>query len=242
MARLEVVSYLRENLKKHPAEALRQQLAQEGVTDAEFKEALALAKLPPAGRGARALLVAGASLLAVAVLFYFTQKPAAPPPAPSAPAGASGESGFVGRHGFVVRLPKDYVAIQSFKDLEKTVEIVHFAKAGTDPTNFVDEGLFGPLGIVRLEVQPTAYAGYTNGLEALTMLLSSRARQRGEKFALKHFQVSSLHGVQFNYEPPFGRIESYILGQKVLYTFLTGQEDEIYRDILNSLRETSAEG
>ena len=71
MARLEVVSYLRENLKKHPVEALRQQLAQEGVTEAEFKEALALAKLPVAGRGAKALLVAGLSLFAIAVFFFF---------------------------------------------------------------------------------------------------------------------------------------------------------------------------
>ena len=42
-------------------------------------------------------------------------------------------------------------------------------------------------------------------------------------------------------ESPFQRTEAYILGEKVLYMFVAGQDDEIFREIMMSLRETVSE-
>lgn len=195
----------------------------------------------PQGGAGRVFIIVGVSAVALAALFSLKTKPAAPPAPQSRAQNAAGESGFVGHYGYVVRLPAEYKAVQGFKDERKTLEVVHFCKMGTDPTNFLNEGLYGQLGIVRLEVQPSAYAGSLQGLDALTRLLAYRSQQRGEKYTLKNLQFSSLRGIQFTYDVPFPRVEAYILGDKVLYSFLAGQEDEAYRDILLSLRDSHSE-
>jgi hypothetical protein len=120
-------------------------------------------------------------------------------------------------------------------------EVIHFCKAGTDPTNLLDEGLYGPLGIVRLEVRPSPFAGALNGLDQLTRLVTDRARQRKEKFKLKNLQLSSMPGIQLSYDAPAPRVEAYVLGQKVLYSFMAGEDDEIYRALLNGLRDARSE-
>lgn len=250
MARQDVVAYLKLNLDKFPVEDLRQQLAEEGVSPDEFDEALRVARLvtlmpvaPPPRKAPAGLIFLGLGAVVIGGAALLLLKPEAPPePAPGQAARAeAGESAFVGHYGYVVRLPRDYSAVPGFKDGKKTVEVVHFCKGGTDPTHFLDEGLYGQLGIVRLEAQPSELAGNLNGLEALSRAISARSQARGEKFTLKNLQISSLRGIQINYDVPFPRVEAYILGEKVLYTFLAGQDDEIYRDILMSLRDAHSE-
>jgi hypothetical protein len=140
-----------------------------------------------------------------------------------------------------VRLPKDYEAISAFKDQAKTRQVVHFSKRGTDPTNFLNEGLFGQMGIVRLEVMPSPFPANPIGLANLSRGVSARLDSHGEKYVLKNFQVATLPGLQVNVQSPFPRVEAYILGQSDLYFFFAGAEDEIYRDIVLSLRDARTE-
>ena len=189
---------------------------------------------------AKLLMVLGASTIALAIFLQLNRKPAPGPRAPQAKPGE--ESAFVGHYGYVISLPPGYIALAEFKDRARNVESVHFCKSGTDPTGLLDEGLYGQLGIVRLEVRPSALAGGLNRVDNLTSLASSRARQRGEKFTIKSLPlVSPLQGIQVNYDAPFPRVEAYILGHKVLYSFLAGEDDEIYRALLSSLRDAQSE-
>jgi hypothetical protein len=253
MIRPEVVEYLRENLPKHSVEVLRRQLHDEGVTDADFEHSLAdalrgpktktTAKKPrPAGAAAKFLLMGGLALVVGVALFALAQKSSPPPRAPEPAASTgSGESGFVGSKGWVVRLPKDYVGISEFKDAGKNDELVHFCKRGTDSTNFIDEGLYGELGIVRLEVSPSQFPPNMTGASSLAAAVTRKTTQHGEKFIMKNIQIGTLPGVQVNIQSPFPRVEAYILGQNDLYFFFGGQEDDIWRDIVLSLRDAHSE-
>lgn len=245
-AKPEVVAYLAQHLKKFTVEQLREQLAQEGISPDEFDEALKEAKKAAQRRksnmAVKVFLAGGVAAGAVAALVSLNQKPAEQTPAPAPPPIVSPEeSGYVGHYGYVVRLPKDYVAQQSFKDDQKTVELVYFCKAGTNPTQFLNEGLYGQLGIVRLQANPSEFPNDLDGLAALTRTVSSRAASRGEKFSIKNIQISSMRGIEVTYELPNARVEAFILGDKVLYYFMTGQDDQTFQDILNSLRDANSE-
>jgi hypothetical protein len=251
MVKPEVVSYLSANLKKHPIDELRRQLAQEGVSDMDFDDSLKAAMRSPTTAGAGreapsraslAFLVAGVLFVAALAAFLTLRREPTPAPPPSTVVvSASGESAFVGNTGYVVRLPKNYEAVAVFKDEKKTVEVVHFCRAGTDPTNFLHKGLFGQLGIVRLEASPNPFAQSLAGPERLTRSLQTQHSARGDKFTIRNVGVSSLRGVQVTVELPEPSVETFILGETVLYDFYGGQEDDIYRDIVNSLRDPHAE-
>jgi hypothetical protein len=252
MLRPEVVQYLRDNLPKHSVDALRRQLHEEGVTDIDFEHCLADAlrspkatatvnKKPAPPKAARLALMSGLVLIVGVVFFALSRKSAAPAPQPEPAATASGESGFVGSDGWVVRLPKDYSGFSEFKDSSKTDEIVHFAKRGTDPTNFLDEGLYGQMGIVRLEVSPSQFPANMTGAAGLAEAVRNRTVAHGEKYVMKNIQIGTLPGVQVNIQAPFPRVEAYILGQSDLYFFSGGEEDEIWRDIVLSLRDAHSE-
>lgn len=253
MIRPEVVQYLRDNLPKFSVEALRRQLHEEGVSDVDFEHCLADAlrgpktvpvsrvkKKPSSSKAARLALVGGVVLVVGAALFALSQKSGTPPPAPPPPS-ASGESGFVGADGWVIRLPKDYAGFSQFKDSSKTDEIVHFAKRGTDPTNFLDEGLYGEMGIVRLEVAPSQFPANLTGAASLANAVKRKTESHGEKYVMKNIQIGTLPGVQVNVQAPFPRVEAYVLGQNDLYFFYGGQEDDIWRDIVLSLRDAHSE-
>ena len=244
MAKPEVVAYLNAHLKKFAVDALRRQLSLEGVSEAEFDEALktALSK-PPAARKSRAgiLFLAGGVSMVAALAAFVALNQQTPAPFVAKPPAQSGESAFVGHTGYVVRLPKDYSAVTTFKDSKKKWEVVHFCKTGTDPTNFLNEGLYGQLGIVRLEIEQNIWAGALNGQEQLVRAMTQRLKARGDKFISKNLQISSLRGIQVIVELPNPGVTAYILGEKVLYHFTAGQDDEIYRDILNSLRDSQSE-
>jgi len=182
-----------------------------------------------------AVVAAGAALLTL------RREPAPAPAAATTVVSATGESAFLGNTGYVIRLPKNYEAIASFQDRGKNVEIVHFCRSGTDPTNFLNPGLFGQLGIVRLEVSPNPFSGSITGTDRLAHAISAQLTARGNKFAVHNLQVGPLRGIQANIELPEPGIESFILGEKVMYHFSGGLDDDIYRDIINSLRDPHAE-
>lgn len=209
-------------------------------------EGLPAAGLPPIKPRPRAfpalkvLLGAAAAAALVLLVWLGLNPPAAKAPNAERPADAE-ESAFVGHFGYVVRLPKGYAAARGGLDRRKTTEVVHFFKTGTDPTSLLDEGLYGQLGIVRLKAQRSPFTATPHGLESLTRLVTGRASERGEKFSAKPLQISSLRGIQLSYEPPFARVEAFVVGQQILYSFLAGQDDEVFREILTSLRDSRSE-
>ncbi|MEK7234809.1 MAG: hypothetical protein AAB268_13420 [Elusimicrobiota bacterium] len=252
MLRPDVVEYLRIHLKDFPVEILRHQLADEGVSDADFDDSLASAlRVPttvqtPAKPNVKTNLAAIAFLcISVAIIlsigFYaLSQKPKL-----SSPEGntqnPSGESAFIGRAGWIVRLPKDYVGVSDFADSSKQHQIVYFCKNGTDPTNFINEGLFGQLGIVKLEVLPTQFPNNPTGIANLSRMAAGKYKNAGEKITMKNMQVATLPGISVTVLAPFPRAETFILGQDHMYFFSAGQEDDIWRDIVLSLRDAHTE-
>lgn len=252
MLRPDVVDYLREHLKSYPVEILRKQLAEEGVPDADFNDSLAAALRAPAtvktvsktkskaSTAALAFLCTGVAIIISAGLYSL-----GPKPKHSSTEGntenPSGESAFIGHAGWVVRLPKDYVGISDFADASKQHQVVYFCKKGTDPTNFLNEGLFGQLGIVKLEVLPTQFPNNPTGVANLSRMAAGKYKNAGEKFTMKNMQVATLPGVSVTVLSPFPRAEAFVLGQDQLYFFMAGQEDDVWRDIVLSLRDAHTE-
>jgi hypothetical protein len=256
LAQPQVVQYLRENLKNFPIDQLRAQLAEEGISDIDFDEALKVAlrspeqaPLPaPAKKKSKAgalMLLAGGGLVAliggIVAMDSREDSSGETAPPPSASPARSTEGAFVGHTGYVVRLPKDYMAIQSFRDPGKKIEVVHFCKVGTDPTQFLHDALFGQLGIVRLEVQPSPLAGNLNGVDVLSRHVTSQLDARGDKYTVKPLQLTAMRGFQVIVEPPNPAVDGYVLGERSLYRFSAGHDDDLYRELLNSLRDMAAE-
>ncbi len=253
MLRPDVVEYLREHLKSYPVDVLRKQLAEEGVPDVDFNDSLAQAlrapatasKTAPAGRAkastaAIAFLCAGVAVIVSVGLYALGGgKPGAP--AEGNTQNPSGESGFIGHAGWIVRLPKDYVGVSDFRDAAKQHQVVYFCKKGTDPTNFLNEGLFGQLGIVKLEVLPTQFPNNPTGVANLSRMAAGKYKNAGEKVTMKNMQVATLPGVSVTVLSPFPRAEAFVLGQDHMYFFMAGQEDDVWRDIVLSLRDANTE-
>ncbi len=252
MMRAEVVDYLRVNLPKHSVSELRLQLEEEGVSETDFEDSLAEAlrgpkakppskRRPPTSAAAKLLIMCGLALI-VGVAVYALARRLAPPP-PAAPAGAAvpAESGFVGPEGWVVRLPKGYAGVSDFEDEAKSIRAVYFCPRGTDPTNFIDKGLYGEIGIVRLEVVPSEFPANLTGAADLSAAVARKTRERGETFVMKNIQIGTLPGVQIDVQTPYPRVEAYVLGRRSVYFFYGGQDDEVWRAIVLSLRDAQSE-
>lgn len=252
MLRPDVVEYLKDHLRGFPVETLRKQLADEGVTDADFDDSLAAALREPAAAkktvktkvkssfAAIAFVCIGVAIILSIGLYAVSQKPRLNSNDGNKE-NPSGESAFIGHAGWVVRLPKDYIGVSDFKDSSKRHQIIYFCKKGTDPTNFANEGLFGQLGIVKLEVMPTQFPNNPTGIATLSRLAAGKYKNAGEKFSMKNTQVATLPGVSVTVLAPFPRAEAYVLGQNHMYFFSAGQEDDIWRDIVLSLRDAHTE-
>lgn len=253
MLRPDVVEYLRDNLKSFPVEILRKQLTDEGISETDFTDSLAAALRAPTTLSKKVAAKPRTSLAAIAFLcvgvaiilsigFYaLSQKPKLAPVTEGNTENPSGESAFIGHAGWIVRLPKNYVGISDFRDSGKRHQIVYFCKKGTDPTNFVNEGLFGQLGIVKLEVMPTQFPNNPTGISNLSRMAAGKYKNAGEKFAMKNMQVATLPGVSVTVLSPFPRAEAFVLGQDHMFFFSAGQEDDIWRDIVLSLRDANTE-
>jgi len=252
MLRPDVVEYLKDNLKSFPVETLRKQLADEGVTDADFSDSLAaalrspttvskkIATRPKAGLAAIAFLCIGVALILSIGMYALSQKPKLTD-AEGNTENPSGESAFIGHAGWVVRLPKDYVGVSDFTDSSKQHQIIYFCKKGTDPTNFLNEGLFGQLGIIKLEVLPTQFPNNPTGVANLSRMAAGKYKNAGETFSMKNMQIATLPGISVTVLSPFPRTEAFVLGQNQIYFFSGGQEDQIWRDIVLSLRDAHTE-
>ncbi|MDD5656912.1 MAG: hypothetical protein PHF00_06610 [Elusimicrobia bacterium] len=250
MIKPDIVAYLQANLGKYPIDDLRRQLTSEGVGAADFEDSFKAATRAASARGPRAhpsrarLAVLLLGLLAAAMIVAaLSLRPPAPPGASSSGTvvSATGEAAYVGQSGYVIGMPKGYEAVASLEGPQNRAEVVYFCKQRTDPTNFLHDGLFGQMGIVRLRVEPNPFAGSLTGLERISKLVVARHTAAGDKFSVKNIQVSSLRGIQVLVELPAPSVEAFIPGETVLYHFFAGQDDELYRGILNSLRDPHSE-
>ncbi len=255
MVRPEVVDYLRAHLGRFDEDDLRRQLFSEGISDDDFEDSLAVAKAnakpaPPTSAATvplrkpgpdrkKALKLAAAlgGLLVIALAALKLMD--SPGAAKTAASDSSGESGFVGHAGWVVRLPAGYTGVSSFKDPAKTDEVVYFCPHGTDPTDFIDKDLFGQEGIIRLEVAPSDFPPNAAGVAQLSAVVSHKLRLT--QFRLKNIQIDTMPAVQADILAPAPHIETYALGQSQLYFFYGGQEDQLWRSIVLSLRDAHSE-
>ena len=181
------------------------------------------------------VLVAGVAVFALSE--RFSPRPAAGPPA----AETALESGYVGPEGWVVRLPKGYEGVPKNEDGRQGDEVVYFCPRGTDPTNFIDKGLYGEMGVVRIEVAESRFPANLVGASELSDAVARKTADRGETYVMKKIQIGTLPGVQIDVQSPFPRVEAYILGQQNVYFFYGGQDDELWRTIVLSLRDTNTE-
>jgi hypothetical protein len=255
MVRPDVVEYLKQNLPSFPVETLRAQLAAEGVSETDISDSLAEAlrapktatKTAPKPKAAPAASAAALAFLGLGVLvilgvgyFALSKKPEAAK-AEGVTVSSTGESGYIGHAGWVVRLPKDYTGMSEFRDRDKRHQVVYFCKKDTDPTNFLNEGLYGQMGIIRLEVMPTEFPNNPTGLANLSRLAAAKYTRAREKYSMKNIQVATLPGLQVTILQPFPRVETFVLGQDHLYFFYAGEENEVWRDIVLSLRDARTE-
>ncbi len=234
MIREEVVFYLQSNLGRFQIQELKAQLLSEGVSEEEFKKALITAKRAKTRQLLGKVLMAfGGLLLLIAVLFFLTKRPSQNQKKNIV------QTSFVSSLGYVIHIPEGYTAIKTAQS--KDSETVYFCKAGTDPSTFLDQGLFGGLGIVKLEVVPRTFSQGPQGFKKLERLVSSRAKLDGSPFLIANTQISDMNGLEITFDAPSSHVLSYVLGRRNLYTFLSGLNNPIYLSILHSLRETQSE-
>lgn len=256
-----LVAYLRKTVPQFGAEAVREKLIDEGVAEPEIDEALAIAIKPKPKR--RPLLIAlGAGIFLLgAILFFFSQeKPPAQgggtsagarpavgaetatgtgssAPVESAPAMPKGP--FMGHYGYMLQLPPGYASQMAFKDLGNRTEVVYLFPEKTDPTNLVNEGLYGQLGILRLEVSPLRIAQGTIGIESLRAGITQTLNARGDTYEIKDTKVGDLPGFVVTISSPFPLVQAFVVGTKVMYVVTAGVDDPVFRNTLQSLTEVS---
>lgn len=262
MADPKLVAYLRKTVPQYGAEAVREKLIEEGVAEPEIDEALAVAIKPKAKR--RPLLIAlGTGVFTLgAILFFFSQEK---PPAQSGTApgarplvgdetatetgtgsSASGDAQpampkgpFMGHYGYMLQLPPGYATQTGFKDLGNRTEVVFLFPEKTDPTNFVNEGLYGQLGILRLEASPLRIAQGTIGIESLRAGITQTLNARGDTYEIKDTKVGDLPGFVVTITSPFPLVQAFVVGTKVMYVVTAGVDDPVFRNTLQSLTEVS---
>jgi hypothetical protein len=241
MVHPDVVAYLRVNLDLFTPETLKEQLFSEGISEEDFSECLAAAIRSRKVLKRRRflgifLMVAGGGvfLLSAASLLvrYFTGS--------QSKAADYATGSLIGHYGFVVAIPEGYMAYDRQPAVENDIEKVFFFKNGTRPDNLLDEGLYGGLGIVRMEVSPGREPWGLNAA-AVARAVEERSQRRKETYRLNDLHFGALSGVEFVFGAPSPRSEAYVFGSELSYSLFGGQDDTLLRQILSSLRDKNSE-
>lgn len=266
MADQRIVSYIREHVASFGPEALRKHLLEQGVSEADLKEAMAEAMPvmpplvaipapPPPGalpptvpvkkkKASRAGIVVGAlcgglGLMALSLMMGREdkpQKPAEPPPASAEP------SIFRGSYEFILKLPAGYRAAGSFKDAEKTMEVVYVHPSGTDPQHFIDDGLYEHLGILRLEVIPRRVPQGFVGMDTLKEWVTRQLDTEKATYVPRTTVVNGMPAFIVTVSKPFQYRKAYIVGDKVRYTLIGGHQNPVFDEVLATIAETGGHG
>jgi hypothetical protein len=253
VANPELVQYIRQHLKAHGESAIREQLLDEGIAPEEVDAAFACLpkpKQPLRAKGKPAILAlcAGAALIGVAV-YVALQKPHSPDetspaqgnsPPPAAGASSADETGiFRGHYGYMFKLPAAYEAVGGFDDPMMSHEVVHVYPRGTNPTHFIHDGLYGQLGILRIEASPRRRPDGIIGIEALKTVALSRLRADRSTYTTRAILVNGLPTFIISVTQPFAQVKAYLVGQKVYYIITAGADNELFNGILETLVETA---
>ena len=253
VANPELVRYIRQHMKAHGESAIREQLLAEGIAPEEVDSAFACLpkpRQPLRAKGKRAILAlcAGTALIGVAA-YVAMQKPHSPdettpaqsnPPPPAAGASSADETGiFRGHYGYMFKLPAGYEAVGGFDDPAKTHEVVHVYPRGTNPTHFIHEGLYGQLGILRIEASPRRRPDGIIGIEALKNVALSRLKADRATYTTRSLFVNGLPAFIISVTQPFAQVKAYLVGQKVYYIITAGADNELFNGILETLVETT---
>lgn len=238
----DLVVYFRKHLKKFGEEALTNRLLEEGVDAQQIALALAEAKRPPQPmKKALPLMISGFSLLFACLYFAQDQKPAEKRPR-ATQAASSEPRPFLGSYGYVVQPPPGYENFSEFRDSSRTQEVVYFFPSGTDPAQFGHEGLYGQLGIIRLEVSPRRIPDGRLGIEQIRSAMAARLNARKVPFTERELLVSQFPAILINIAEPVNLTQTFVIGRRVLYVLTAGKEDQLYLDMLASLQEVSSHG
>ena len=247
MADPKLVAYLRKQVPQFGAEAVRENLLEEGLGEDEIDEALAAAAKPPRKKPAALYAIFGAVMFGAVAAYMALDKPPAPgdktgaaaseasPPSPAPAAGAKGP--FMGHYGYLFQVPAGYATQTSFKDLGNRTEVVYLFPEKTDPTNFGNEGLYGQLGIMRLEVSPLRIATGMITFDTLKAGVTQTLNSRGDTYEMKEMTAGGLPGFVVNISQPFPLAQAFIVGTKVMYVLTAGQDSDTFRNTLQSLTE-----
>lgn len=250
MADQEIVSYIRANLPRYGEAAVREFLAKEGVSAADIDSAFTqLAEDDePVAKPNLALyaLVGGVILLAGAVYLGLsggsTQELRSPTDHADEPLRGdqvTTDSPFRGHYGYILNLPPGYEAHRAFSDAQKTVEVVHLCPKGTSPTNFLHEGLYGQLGIFRLETSPRRVPQGIIDINAVKTWATEKVTREKATYTSRAMVVSGMPAFIVNVEKPFKSITAYMVGEEVRYTLVGGEENDTFTAVLSSLVEVS---
>ncbi|MBI5242849.1 MAG: hypothetical protein HY922_04080 [Elusimicrobia bacterium] len=247
----ELVTYIRQHLKTFGEAAIREQLLADGIAQEEVDLAFAAIIKPRKGpyvKGKLAIFAvcAGVILIAVAV-FIGLEKPPSPEeiaaqaaasrPPTSAPADDSGV--FKGHYGYMLKLPTGYQAAGGFDDPMKTHEVAHLYPSGTSPTHFIHEGLYGQLGILRIEAAPRRRPQGMVGIETLKAIALSRLKLERATYTSRVIFVNGLPAFIVSTTQPFAQVKAYLVGQKVYYIVTAGEDNDLFNNILQTFVEAA---
>lgn len=241
-----LVAYLRKNLPRFGAPALKAKLLEEGVSEEDFESGLAAARKARSNPGLLPFLALAAAAVSALLIYLAASRSSSPrdekPRAAAPPSGRENGPGenFLGHYGYMLRLPPGYVARSEFKDPQRTQELVYLFPENTDPSNLANEGLYSQLGILRLEVSPKRLPQGPAGLEALRAWVQASMRQRKAIYALKDASVGGMQGLLLNVNAPAPLTQAFAIGNNALYVLTGGAADPLFNEVLASLHESSS--
>ena len=244
----ELIEYVRQNLKKFGAKTLRNQLVKDGVAPKDIEEAIdAVSGKRPKNKLALYTLAGGAVLIIAAGFLSMEKKPTAEPEAASKavlelPAGGEAEEEgevFRGHYGYMFKLPPKYVAHQIFLDARKTHERVYIYPKGTDHQHLIHEGLFGAMGILRLDITRRRVPQGFIGIDTVKSWVTNKLDRDKASYTLRETMVQNMPAFIVNIEKPFKGTKAYIVGEKVRYEITGGEEKGVFTSVISSLYEAS---
>ena len=266
MADPRIVSYIREHVASFGPDTLRKHLREQGVSEEDVREAMAEAMPvmpplvaipapPPPGalpptvpikkrKASRKAIVFGAlcgglALMGLSLFMGREEKPAKPA---EPPVDALEPSIFRGSYEFILKLPAGYRAAGSFKDAEKTMEVVFVYPTGTDPQHFIDDGLYDHLGILRLEVIPRRVPQGFVGMDTLKDWVTRQLDAQRASYVPKTTVVNGMPAFIVTVAKPFQYRKAYVVGDKVRYTLVGGHQNPVFDEVLSTLAETGGHG
>lgn len=246
MADPELVAYIRKHSQLHGAASVRTQLIRDGLPPSEidqaFEEAQSSTMRKARNKRNFALFAVGAGGILLAMALFLSREPSTPKDKAATEASAAAAlepSVFRGHYGYMLRLPAGYSATGGFSDNEKKVERVYIYPTGTDSSHFIHEGLYGHLGILKLETAPRRVPQGHIGIDTLKSWVTHKLDSEKAEYTKRDIIVHGMQGFVIAAEKPYQYARAHIVGEKVRFMLVGGAEGELFTDILSSLAEVS---